>query len=112
MKNLVCQGIALSLGILCLVNFLPSADFNLTGYYKTFLVIFAPPHYETTGVSPFPERLMGQVNNRLRLNFQLQLQKNISLSLAYAFSPRIQDQQFFQQPLLIPGLELFNYRVV
>ena len=112
MKNLVCQGIALSLGILCLVNFLPSADFNLTGYYKTFLVIFDPPHYETTGVSPFPERLMGQVNNRLRLNFQLQLQKNISLSLAYAFSPRIQDQQFFQQPLLIPGLELFNYRVV
>jgi hypothetical protein len=112
MNKYLYRGLLLSLIILISPGLIHSAGFNLSGYYKTFFVIFDPPRYEPDGISFLPDRMMGLVNNRLRVNWQINLKKNVSLTLAYSFSPRIQDPLLFNGQLFIPGIELYNYRAI
>lgn len=97
--------------ILIVVNQIARAtEFSLSGYYKTFFVVFDPPNYEPPGLVPFPEEMMGLVNNRLRLNFQASFSPHISISLSYSLSPRIQDPLLFNEDLFFSNVELFHYR--
>lgn len=85
---------------------------SLGGYYKIFFVVFNPPRWENSTGSGLPERAMGMVNNRLRLNLFSDLGHWISFSLAYCISPRIQDPSLFDQGLFLVDFDLFQYRFI
>jgi hypothetical protein len=89
-----------------------STELNLGGYDKTFFVVFDPPRYESPGFVPFPQRMMGLVDNRLRLNFQARFVESVSFSLSYSISSRIQDPSLFEGQLFPAGIELDRYRAL
>lgn len=105
----------LALGLLLLLSSSAvaiSPEFSLSGYDKTFFVVFDPPRYQSPGFVPFPQRMMGLVDNRLRLNFQTKFVESASLSLSYSVSSRIQDPSLFDGQLFPAGIELFRYRAI
>lgn len=83
---------------------------SLNGYYKNFSVVFDPPKIDSSKILTFPDRPMGMVNNRLRLNIFYDLDNFFSFSLAYNISPRIQDPALFDESLFVADIDLFQYR--
>jgi hypothetical protein len=64
------------------------------------------------GVVSFSDRLMGLVNNRLRLHTAVDLSHRLHLSAAYALSPRVQDPVLFNEDIFLVSVDAYGYRAV
>jgi hypothetical protein len=99
----------LSLIFLC-IPLQAESNFSLSGYYKNFAVVFNPPAVNDASISAFPDRNLGLVNNRLRLNFIYGSGRRLSFSFSYNISARIQDSLLFDEKLFMADVDLFRYR--
>jgi hypothetical protein len=97
--------------VFCLLNILVSGqNFSLGGYYKNFFVVLDPSELMRSAGSSFSDRLIGLVNNQLRLQAAVDLSHGIRLSAAYALSPRIQDPILFNEDLFLVNVDAYGYR--
>jgi len=97
--------------VFCWLNiFLSGQNFSLGGYYKNFFVVVDPSELMRSGGSSFSDRLIGLVNNRLRLHASVDLNHWLRFSAAYALSPRIQDPELFNEGIFFVGVDAYGYR--
>jgi len=89
----------------------PSPEFSLGGYFKNFLVAFDPPEIFFSGGALYPDRLMGLVSSRLRLQAFLDISRRLRFSAAYDLSPRVQDPFLFQKGIFFTGVDPYGYRI-
>lgn len=92
-------------------SLLSSQTFSLGGYYKNFFVVIDPSDLILSGEATFSDRLLGLVNNRLRLHINIDLSSKFRLSAAYDLSPRIQDPVLFQEDIFPVDMDPYGYRV-
>jgi len=95
---------------LLLIPVQAETSFSLSGYYKSFFVVFDPPPTTLPSFFSYPEQQMGLVNNRLRLNITYDLKEELSFSLSYNILPRIQDPKLYEETLTLTQVNLFQYR--
>lgn len=89
----------------------PKSPISFGGYAKSFFVAF---NYSKAGAEmfSFPDRPMGMINNRLRLNVSFSISDALSFSVSYNISPRIQDPKLFEQSPVAASIDPFQYRAV
>lgn len=87
-----------------------ASPFSLSGYYKSFFVVFDPPGAGDSSISAYPEQPMGMVSNRMRLNFFCDPNSWMSFSFSYNILPRIQDPALSEESLIVAQVNLFQYR--
>ncbi len=84
--------------------------FPVDGYFKIYSVLIKPPDMGKL-LSPFyPDRYLGMVSHRLRLETQTSLNDWLSFSAAYDFIPRIQDSYLFENNIFVSELSSSDYR--
>lgn len=99
--------------VFCLISMLLCGqNFSLGGYYKNFFVVVDPSKLMGAGEVSFSDRMIGLVNNRLRLHTAVDLSHRLHLSAAYALSPRIQDPLLFNEDIFLVGVDAYGYRAV
>ena len=84
--------------------------FSVGGYFKNFFVVIELPGFSLPGNAPLPDRLMGSVNNRLRLHASADISPSLRVSVAYDLSPRIQDPFLFGEHIFAWEVDPYGYR--
>lgn len=87
----------------------PESPISFGGYAKSFFVAF---NYSKAGADmfSFPDRPMGMLNNRIRLNASFNMSDIFSFSVSYNISPRIQDPKLSEQTLFAASIDPYQYR--
>ena len=84
--------------------------FPVDGYFKTYSVLIKLPDIEKLQNSFYPDRYLGRVSHRLRLETHTSINNWMSFSAAYDFIPRIQDPYLFKNNIFLSDLSASDYR--
>jgi hypothetical protein len=84
-------------------------EFSVSGYYKSFSVVYDPSSIEDLPSEIYPENAMGAVSNRLRLNIRMDVGRAL-FEFSYDISPRIQDPKLYDLDLVAGGPDRYQYR--
>jgi len=84
--------------------------FPVDGYFKTYSVLIKLPDIEKLQSSFYPDRYLGRVSHRLRLETHTSINNWLSFSAAYDFIPRIQDSYLFENNIFVSELSASDYR--
>jgi hypothetical protein len=93
------------------ISALADDSLSISGYYKSFFVVFDPPEFRNPSALPLPDQsVAGSVNNRLRLSCFYKPNNRFSFNVAYDISPRVQDSSLFGSSLTFAEIDPFGYR--
>ena len=98
-----------AIGCLFFANGEANESFSLSGYVKSFLMVFDMPSTLQEGLSTDTPPL-GAVHNRLRLKVSYTPSPWLAVHAAYDVSPRIQDPLFFRESIYFSTLSPPSYR--
>jgi hypothetical protein len=89
-----------------------AGELSLSGYYKSFLLVFQPASARGPGDNAVSQPAMGLSTNRLRLHLSYRPRSWINADAAYDIVPRIQSAALSLNPLLFGQINPFTYRAV
>ena len=83
----------------------------MSGYYKSFLLIYRPPSTGNSGFDSIQQSTKALSTNRLRLQFSYEPSTWIDMDAAYDIVPNIRSMGFSEDSMLFGQIDPFIYRV-
>lgn len=87
-----------------------AGDFSMSGYYKSFLLVYRPPSAGQPGSDSLKQSTKALSTNRLRLHFSYEPSTLVALDAAYDIVPSIRSIGFSPGSLLFGQIDPFIYR--
>lgn len=96
--------------LLCFNGESIAGEFSLSGYYKSFLLVYQPPSTGNSGFDSIQQSTKVLSTNRLRLQFSYEPSTWIDMDAAYDIVPNIRSLGFSEDSILFGQIDPFIYR--